>query len=107
MLDPAARAKLLEVFQEEGGDYPSKERREELARDLGLPLVKVSNWFGSKRFSEKKNLDKNNRKKKKEEKKKKSTGCPFERARARVLSQCQRIRKEQWLLETYAMYVTK
>jgi hypothetical protein len=48
MLDPAALTKLHEVFRKT--PTPTRERREELAREFNLPIKKVNNWFGGQRF---------------------------------------------------------
>ena len=52
-LDAAAVATFREVFQK--NDNPSMEKRLELAKEFNLPILKVSNWFGSQRFEVKKN----------------------------------------------------
>jgi len=38
--------------------YPSEEAKEELARQCGISVAQVSNWFGNKRIRYKKNINK-------------------------------------------------
>ncbi len=38
--------------------YPSEEEKEELARQCGISVAQVNNWFGNKRIRYKKNINK-------------------------------------------------
>jgi len=38
--------------------YPSEEAKEELARQCGISVAQVNNWFGNKRIRYKKNINK-------------------------------------------------